>query len=249
MIGIVDSGIGGLSAYLPLREKCESDILYLADEAHLPYGEKTDAELLSYARAAIAFFEEKGADAVLFACGTLSSVALPYIKSTPMPVYGAAEPAAKAAVRQTVCRRVAIAATEATVRSGYLQKLLCAEGIASVAIPCAPFVTLAENHTNASEAYQTVQAWLAPALDFGADTVLLGCTHYAFLKDSIRLALPSAMQIDAGKEAAKAFLKTANCAKENAKTTFFTTGNKTAFAARLARVLGGAPYEIEEIRL
>ena len=49
MIGIVDSGIGGLSAYLPLREKCESDILYLADEAHLPSGEKTDAELLSYA--------------------------------------------------------------------------------------------------------------------------------------------------------------------------------------------------------
>ena len=249
MIGIVDSGIGGLSAYLPVREKCESDILYLADEAHLPYGEKTDAELLSYARAAIAFFEEKGADAVLFACGTLSSVALPYIKRTPMPVYGAAEPAAKAAARQTVCRRVAIAATEATVRSGYLQKLLCAEGIASVAIPCAPFVTLAENHTNASEAYQTVQAWLAPAADFGADTVLLGCTHYAFLKDSIRLALPSAMQIDAGKEAAKAFLKAQNPKKEQSKTVFYTTANPQSFALQLGRILGDAPRHIEQVAL
>lgn len=249
MIGIVDSGIGGLSAYLPLREKCESDILYLADEAHLPYGEKTDAELLSYARAAIAFFEEKGADAVLFACGTLSCTVLPKLKRGSMPICGVVEPAIEAACQRSVCRRVAIAATEATVHSGYLQKRLRERGLSVLAIPCAPFVDLVENGASREIADKTVQDMLAPAKEFGADTVLLGCTHYAFLKDSIRLALPATEQIHCGAEAAKAFLKTANCAKENAKTTFFTTGDKTAFAARLARISGGAPYEIEEIRL
>ena len=60
MIGIVDSGIGGLSAYLPLREKCESDILYLADEAHLPYGEKTDAEFFPMPARPLPFLKRKG---------------------------------------------------------------------------------------------------------------------------------------------------------------------------------------------
>ena len=249
MIGIFDSGLGGLSVFAPLRKSCESDILYLADEAHLPYGEKTEQDLLSYASAALAFFEKKEVDAVIFACGTLSCTVLPKLKHLSIPVCGVAEPAIEATCQRSVCRRVAIAATEATVHCGYLQKRLREKGLSVLAIPCAPFVELVESGASREIADKTVQNMLAPVKEFGADTVLLGCTHYAFLKDSIRFALPATAQIHCGAEAAKAFLKTANCAKENAKTTFFTTGDKTAFAARLARVLGGAPYEIEEIRL
>ena len=249
MIGILDSGLGGLSVYLPLRRCCQTDILYLADEAHLPYGEKTESELFSYATAALDFFERMQADAVIFACTTLSCTVLPRLHHTPMPVFGTAEPAIAAAICATVNRRVAVCATKATVASQYLQRRLREQGAEVLALPTAPLVSLVENGQIGKEADQTVQRLLAPAAEFGADTVLLGCTHYGFLKDSIRRALPTAAQIDCGEKAAKALQRSPLLAKESAKTAFYTTQNEKDFARKLKTYLPDTPCRIAEIHL
>ena len=249
MIGIFDSGLGGLSVWLPLRKQSDCDILYLADEAHLPYGEKSPDALLAYTNAALAFFEQKQVEAVIFACGTVSCTVLPHLKNPPMPVLGVAEPALAAVCQRTVNRRVAIAATRATVDSGFYQSRLRRADMSVLALPCTPFVPLVEQEADKATVLETVQRLLSPVKEFGADVLLLGCTHYAFLKDSIRQTLPAVMQIDCGAEAAKAALKAAPLQKGRGKTHFYTTADTDSFAARLKRRLGTGEQEVEHITL
>lgn len=120
MIGVFDSGVGGLSSLLCLQELLpRADLVYYADEAHLPYGEKSADEICRLTEAACARLVREGATAILAACGTASSVALPYLKERfSVPIFGIAAPTAQAVAAVKTAGDILILATEASIRAG-----------------------------------------------------------------------------------------------------------------------------------
>ena len=129
MIGLFDSGAGGLSALAFLRKAApRADILFFADEANRPLGEKTAEEILAISRAAIARLTAAGCTHILLACGTASAVALPtLVRESPVPLYGVTDPLAAACARAWRTRggKILILGTRATVQSGALQEKIC----------------------------------------------------------------------------------------------------------------------------
>ena len=220
MIGFLDSGVGGLAALSRLcRHRPGAACVYMADTAFLPYGEKDAVTLAKRAETALAFFCREKASAVLFACGTLSAVALPHLSPRGLPVFGVLAPAVDAAARATECGRVLVLATEASVTSGAYPRALAARGIRTRQIACPRFVPLCESgHTAPDDPLlrEAVAQTLPQGCEDGADTVLLGCTHYTWLVPALQRRFPGAALIDAAGEAVRACLAALPETAENA---------------------------------
>ncbi|MCQ2385929.1 MAG: glutamate racemase, partial [Clostridia bacterium] len=117
MTGFIDSGAGGFSALRAFRRRFPlENVCFFADSLHLPYGEKSPEELTRYTLFACSFLFARGADRIVFACGTASALALPALSGLFPFLYGATEPAAKAAAKATVNGKIGILATKGTVR-------------------------------------------------------------------------------------------------------------------------------------
>lgn len=250
MIGIFDSGIGGLTALSALcAQMPEEDYLYFADTAHLPYGARTDGDIRRYTAAALSFLKAQGASCVLLACGTASAVALDFCKrSFTFPIYDVLEPSVLAAIQATKSRRVGVAATEATVRSGVLERLFrkydptCEVTL----IPCPTLVELIESGERCdTRCYDAVCNALMPLKRAKIDTLILGCTHFAWLRTAIAAFLPSVTLIESGKEAADALISARRQPKAPTRgisrvgrVRFFTTASAAEFSARASARLG-----------
>jgi glutamate racemase len=203
-IGVFDSGIGGLTVLKALMERLpDESFLYLGDTARLPYGTKTAATVERYALQAVQELVRRGVKAVVIACNTASSAALPALSAAhpELPVAGVIEPGAAAAVAATTNGRIAVLATEGTVRGGayqreILKRLPTAE---VVAVPTTLFVALAEEGWVQGEVAQGVaRRYLAPLFESGAqrpDTLVLGCTHFPPLADAIRAVVGPQVQV------------------------------------------------------
>jgi glutamate racemase len=203
-IGVFDSGIGGLTVLAALRHQLPTEsFVYLGDTARLPYGTKTSATVERYALQAVAELVRRGVKAVVVACNTASAAALPaLIRQYPtLPIIGVIEPGAAAAVAATRTGRIAVLATEGTVRGGayqraIIQRLLHAK-VASVAATL--FVALAEEGWIAGEvAALTARTYLAPLFEDAAaapDVLVLGCTHFPPLAQVIRAVVGNQVQI------------------------------------------------------
>lgn len=126
MIGVFDSGVGGLTALWELRRlRPDLDIVYFGDTAHVPYGTRSPEMIRRFAGEAVGFLSGLGAEAILVACGTVSSVALPALSEhTGCPLFGVVEPAAEVAYRVSKNKKIGILATEATVGSGAFDRAL-----------------------------------------------------------------------------------------------------------------------------
>lgn len=206
-IGVFDSGLGGLTALRRLQKDLPGeDLIYFGDTARVPYGGRDRETLLHYARTDIALLQSYGVKAVLVACGTVSSVILESIKAEyDIPLVGVVDSAAEAAAHATRNGKVGIWGTAASIGSGAYAKRLAERGIAdTVAVPCPKLVPLIEGgHTDPedAEAREAVREYLAPVLESGADTLILGCTHYPLLAEVIRREAGEQLQlIDVGAE-------------------------------------------------
>ncbi len=215
-IGVFDSGLGGLSAVRRLRSMLPGeDLVYFGDTGRVPYGTRGRDTIIAYAKQDIAFLCSQQVKCILAACGTVSST-LPAEETDPLPVpyLGVVLPTAAAAAAAPKNGRVAVLGTEATVASGVYQAALTnlRPGVESLGIACPLFVPLVENGRFApGDALSTLaaQEYLAPVQAFGADTVILGCTHYPLLAGIIGGVLgPDATLVDSGYEAAKQLQKT-----------------------------------------
>lgn len=190
MIGLFDSGVGGLSV---LREILKilpgQDYVYYADNANCPYGEKTREFIIDRARAITDTLIGKGAEVVVVACNTATAAAIGTLREEYGIPFIGMEPAVKPAVRNTRTGVIGVLATAGTLRA---QKYIdtrekFAENVKVVEHVGKGFVELVESgRTEGPEAEATVAASLKPLLDEGADTIVLGCTHYPFLSDCIR---------------------------------------------------------------
>jgi glutamate racemase len=203
-IGVFDSGIGGLTVLAALRRQLPHEsFFYLGDTARLPYGTKTSATVERYALQAVAELVRRGVKAIVVACNTASAAALPaLLKQYPeLPIIGVIEPGAAAAVAATRTGRIAILATEGTVRGGAYQRAIIQRlphaKVSSVAATL--FVALAEEGWISGEvAMLTAGTYLAPLFADAAaapDVLVLGCTHFPPLADVIRAVAGERVQI------------------------------------------------------
>ena len=192
-IGIFDSGIGGLSVAIEvLKHLPQEQVLYYADTAHVPYGTREDADIRLLTAQAIEWLYRQGCKLAIVACNTASAFSLDYLRShygAQFPIIGLV-PAVKPAVIQTVSKVVGVLATPATFRGQLIRDVIknfaLPAGVEVVPVVSLELVPLIEQGQADSIAVQKIlQHYLDPLMVRGADHLVLGCTHYPFLKPAI----------------------------------------------------------------
>ena len=198
-IGVFDSGVGGLSVLRELRIAFPGeDLLYVADSAFVPYGERS-AEFVQARSLAIAgFLLGRKAKAIVVACNTATGAAIAELRSRfEVPIVGI-EPAVKPAVGKTASGLVAVLATSGTLASAKFADLLSRFGGGTRILiqPCPGLVEqVEEGHLQGEQVRALAAKYLLPLLEQGADTIILGCTHYPFIIPLIREIVGPAVSI------------------------------------------------------
>jgi glutamate racemase len=215
-IGVFDSGIGGLSVVAELQLLMPNEsIIYLADTAHVPYGTRSDDEIRTLTACAVEWLYRRGCKAVVVACNTASAFSLSHLRTQygeSFPVIGLV-PAVKPAVQQSLNKKIGVLATQGTLRGTLLKDV-----IAEVAVPAGvevitvmspalvPFVEAGEQSCDAC--YTELRRVLTPIADAGVTELVLGCTHYPFLSESIHHIFPNVFHLlDSGAAVAKQTLR------------------------------------------
>jgi glutamate racemase len=186
-IGVFDSGVGGLTVMHELLVTVpHEDVVYLGDNARLPYGPRRLEEIRLFALQVGHHLERLGVKLVVVACNSATAAALPELQQElAVPVVGVLQPEAHAAARATRNRRVGLLATEATVRSGRYEALIATvdAGVQLHAVACPRLVPLIEaDDPFSAETVEAVREVAAPLRRAGVDTVILGCTHYPLVR-------------------------------------------------------------------
>lgn len=202
-VGVFDSGLGGLSIAREIRTRLPAEqILYVADTAFCPYGDRPDDEVRARSLAVCEHLVKRGAKVVVVACNTASGAALEHLRAElPVPVIGT-EPAVKPAVAESRNGRVGVMATTSTVRSARFRTLVehYAGGAAVITAACpglADLVEIGQQHGPAVR--ERLRELLRPLREAGVDTLVLGCTHYPFLADELRVVMgPEVRLLDSG---------------------------------------------------
>jgi glutamate racemase len=209
-IGVFDSGIGGLTVVKAVRDLLPNEnICYLGDTARVPYGPKSAETVQRYALELAQMLTQKNAKALVVACNTVSSVALPMLMTKfPMPVIGVIEPGARAALQATRNRHIGVIGTRATIRSGAYEKALRAsdDNVRVSSRACPLLVPLIEEGLlNDGVTDQVILRYLHPLVSDGIDTLVLGCTHYPLLTNAITRVLGSQITlVDSAQNCARA---------------------------------------------
>jgi glutamate racemase len=201
-IGVFDSGLGGLSVLRAIRALLPAaQLLYVADSGHAPYGERGEAFVVARSLRIADFLRAQGAQLLVVACNTATAAAAAALRGrhAAWPIVGV-EPGVKPAAALTRNGRVGVLPTEGTLRSERF-RLLAQAHAAHVDLhlqPCPGLAAAIEGGALDAPAVQAaVERCCAPVRDFGADTVVLGCTHYPFVADAIQRALgPKVTLID-----------------------------------------------------
>ena len=212
VIGIFDSGSGGLSVLKEIRKVLPSGhFIYYADNAHCPYGDKSPEYIQDRARAITRLLLDKGAEAIVVACNTATGAAIATLRAEFDVPFVGMEPAVKPAALGTRTGVIGVLATAGTLKaSKYLKtKGLYQDNVRIEEHVGEGFVQLVERlELDGPETERVVRASLQPLLDAGADTIVLGCTHYPFLRPVIeRIAGPDIRVIDPAPAVAKQVLK------------------------------------------
>ena len=193
-IGIFDSGIGGLSIAQEIAKHLPHErFIYFADTAHVPYGPRDDQNIRELTAQAIEWLYRKGCKVAVVACNTASAFSLDYLREhygDNFPIIGLV-PALKPAVLQSKSKTGAVLATPATFRGQLIKdvvdKFAQPSGVTVIPVTCLDLVPFVESGAQMSAAcLATLKDILQPVVDQGADYLVLGCTHYPFLKIAIQ---------------------------------------------------------------
>jgi len=263
-IGVFDSGMGGLTVLRALAGRLPHErFIYLGDTARLPYGTKSAETVTAYALQATRLLIDEGVKMVVVACNTASAVALEPLAAelAPVPVIGVIEPGAKAGLAATRNNRIAVIATESTVKGGaYLRAIRALRPNAEVVQePCQVFVALAEEGwTDTPVTVAAAATYLLPLFDgeHAADTLVLGCTHFPVLAATISRVIGTRIAIvDSAETTAAAVAEAlgAPAAKSvavapPASMRFFATDSPERFA-RVGAIFLGRPIDASDVEL
>lgn len=256
-IGVFDSGVGGLSVWRQIRALLPHEhLLYAADSAHVPYGDKTPAFVRERVHRLAEVLVRQGAKALVVACNTATAAAVESLRARfALPVVGM-EPGIKPAILGSHSGVIGILATQGMVRSNRMAELVQRyAGDKQVLIQSCPgLVEQVERHdADSPETTRLLQQYLAPLLDGGADTLVLGCTHYPFLLTTIRrLVGPKLQIIDTAPAIARRLQhllveqELLNPSPEPGSQHFFTSGEVVA-QSRLFSHLLGYPVQVQPL--
>jgi len=255
-IGVFDSGVGGLSVLHHIRQTLPHEtLIYVADSGHVPYGDKSPAYIEARSFAITRFLIEQGADAIVVACNTATAAAITSLRSRfSLPIIGM-EPAVKPAVAATQSGVVGVLATIGTLESARFAALLekYAGEVEIVTQGCPGLVELVEGGELASSvARSLIERYTAPLLARGADTLILGCTHYPFLAPLLRKVAGEQIKlVDTGAAVARELQRRIQTelpqrASTNGTAHFFTSGD-AAHATRIMSVLWGDEISVQPL--
>ena len=250
-IGVFDSGVGGLSVLRALRARLPSErFIYVADSACAPYGDRPAAFVQRRVEEVARFLAQRRAKAMVIACNTASVLVAERLRRIHALPIVAMEPAIKPAVRCTKTQVVLVLATTSTIRSPSVARLCAAhgDGVRILLQPCPGLADQVERGEFRSAATrQLLHRYILPGLAEGADTIVLGCTHYAFLAQEIAaIAGPSVTLVEPADAIARrlvAVLPGPEAASRPAAggVEFYTSGSTRLMASFLAAA--GEPPE------
>lgn len=260
-IGVFDSGVGGLTVVKSLLNKLpQESFIYFGDTAHVPYGNKSEEQLFSYAHKIISYLITKKVKAIIVACGTHSSITLPVISGQyPLPLLGVVKAGARSASRLSLNGKIGVLATQATVNKlAYTEQIKKLNPHLEVLeMACSSFVPLVEaGKLEDSETRDAVVKYLRPLLERGVDTIILGCTHYPFLTpliqefagEDINLVDPSCETIDeiADILSARGLL---NQCHQSPKREFYVSGHDESFYKVGRLLIGDTIKNVNKVEL
>ncbi|QWF69892.1 glutamate racemase [Methylomonas paludis] len=254
-IGVYDSGIGGLSVLRALREKLPGEsFIYVADNAYAPYGDKSPAFIESRAEQISHFLVEHGAKALVLACNTASVVAAHHLRRLHVLPIVAMEPAIKPATQITQSKVVLVMATTNTIQSQSVARLCraYAKDVKVILQPCPGLADQVERGQFQTDlTRRLLTEFIQPGIAVGADTIVLGCTHYAFLAQEIASIAGAAVTVlepsDAiARQLARVLPHPSKPRQPAAATTYYTSGSAVDLHAFLASI-GEAAQPVYEL--
>ncbi len=259
-IGVFDSGVGGLTVLAEIRRALPAEhLLYVADSGHAPYGERPEHAVRARSEAIAGFLIGQGAKAIVVACNTATGVAAAHLRALHALPIIAMEPALKPAAACTESGVVGVLATSGTLKSDKFEALRGRfHGTVEVLTqPCPGLVELIEAGDLEAEALRSLVADLVlPLVERGADTLVLGCTHYPLLRGLIAgIAGPGVTIADAGAAVARQVQRRLRAAGLLHGSTapggerFWTSASAPEPAAALIRRLWGADVPVSHLAL
>jgi len=267
-IGIFDSGVGGLSVYQAIRDALPAqDLIYIADSGNAPYGDRSTDFIEARAIAMTEFLIASGAKAVVVACNTATVIAVARLRRQfSLPII-ALEPAIKPAIESSKSGTVGVLGTRRTIESPAVAQL-CRQYGADTRVmlqPCPGLVEQVERgEMNSPATYDLIRHYVEPMRAAGADTLVLGCTHYAYLVDQISAIVgPNVKILDSaaavarqvarrigasgsalsGSSPSEAAPADGRCAQD----LFFTTAASTREASTIMSLLLGRPVDVRPV--
>lgn len=252
MLGVFDSGIGGLTVVKAIWSKWpDLPIVYFGDTARLPYGNKSPKTIQHFAGQAVKFLQKQKVTTIVIACNTASALAYDQLKqNNDLPLINVIDPAVATAVATTKNKRIGLIGTRSTVKSeAYEQKLKAQDAKIQVkSIACPLLVPLAEeNWLKKPETKRILRYYLRPLKNENIDTLILGCTHYPLFRSQIEHIMGRKVKvIDSGdgvvSELAKIMPKSSS-----GKSKFYLSDKTDQFQDMAERFLGKKIGEIEEV--
>ena len=254
-IGVFDSGVGGLSVLRHIRALLPGErLIYVADSGHVPYGDKPVSYIEQRSLAVARFLIEQGAEAIVVACNTATAAAATSLRSRLDQPIVAMEPAVKPAVAATRSGVVGVLATTGTLESARFAALLelYAGEVEIITQSCPELVEQVEcGDLSGHETRTLIELYVAPLLAHGADTLILGCTHYPFLAPLIRAVAGAHIAlVDTGEAVARQLQRRlqTELPQRNpgmrSSTEFWTSGD-AQMAARTISTLWGEPVTVQ----
>ncbi len=251
MIGVFDSGVGGLSVWREIaRQRPCADLLYVADHAHCPYGVRSADEIRALAEGITAFLITCGAHVIVVACNTASAAALHHLRQRfSVPIVGM-EPAVKPAALHTRTGHVGVIATPVTFQGALFASLLerFAQDVTVHTQVCPGLVEQVEaGALEGPETLALLRRYLDPLLDKGIDALVLGCTHYSFLRQSIaQIVGPEVEIIDPAPAVARQTVRVLSRSHPESPREcrgariLYTSGETASFRRMVGQLLGNA---------
>ena len=255
MIGLFDSGVGGLSVLRALEQLLPNEsFVYFSDSARFPYGKKTAAELTLYTTQITSFLIGCNIEMLVVPCHTASTLALPTLRTTfSIPIVGMIEPTLAALKKTTVNKRIAIMGTEGTIQSEVYQKAIQKELPGSLLFPLTCPQLERKIELGETDTQELIRNCVRPILGKDVDTLLLACTHYPHVKKEIEEELDAGtIVLDPSLSVAqevKRQLKKQSPSIEGPQHTFYTSGDLETFQRFLDRFLPKSHFEVHSIRL
>lgn len=244
----MDSGVGGLSVLRVLRQRLPAEkVVYAADSGRLPYGTRPAAEVRRFTAQVLRFLAGRGVKAAVIACNTATAASLPGLEEEfPFPILGMIQAGARAAAQVTRTGRVGVIATPGTVASGEYPRALATLGVTEVdQVGCADLPLLVEDgELEGQRVLAAVARCLEPLMGRGIDTLVLGCTHLAFLSRVIgQVAGPGVLLVDPAREVVRELEEVLSArgwlsAGGSGRVALFTSGDPDRFRRVAWRLVG-----------